>query len=226
MTMVTTSGEREAILPMISDCACAEKPRPPCSFEMSMPRKPRDLTKSQILSGISRCAWRTCQSSIMPHSSSVGPSRKACSSGVRTMGAMERSLSQSGVPENSSASKPTVPASSACCLGVGDLRQRAFDELEDGRADVVAANGGNGERRKRHDEQPQQEAEDARVPVHGVASARSARRRRARRPKPRAAPCTYRARGCRPAARRKTGARPCSYASTVVHWARFRRATT
>ncbi len=30
------------------------------------------------------------------------------------MGAMERSLSQSGVPENSSASKPTVPASSAC----------------------------------------------------------------------------------------------------------------
>ena len=30
------------------------------------------------------------------------------------MGAMERSLSQSGVPENSSASKPTVPASNAC----------------------------------------------------------------------------------------------------------------
>ena len=37
-------------------------------------------------------------------------------------------------------------------LGVGDLRQRAFDELEDGGADVVAADGGDGEHRKRHHE--------------------------------------------------------------------------
>ena len=40
MTMVTPSGLREEILPRTSDCACAEKPRPPCSLEMSMPRKP------------------------------------------------------------------------------------------------------------------------------------------------------------------------------------------
>ena len=112
--MVTTSGEREAILPMISDCACAENPKPPCSLEMSMPRKPCFLTKSQISSGTSHSVWRTCQPSMMRHSSSVGPSRKACSSGVSTMGAMDLSLSQSGSPENSSASKPTVPASSAC----------------------------------------------------------------------------------------------------------------
>ena len=44
MTMTTPSGLREEILPSTSDCACAEKPKPPCSFEMSMPRKPWSRT--------------------------------------------------------------------------------------------------------------------------------------------------------------------------------------
>ena len=80
-----------------------------------MPRKPFFLTKSQIGSGISRWSWRIFQSSTMRHSSAVGPSRNAFSSAVSVIGGTARSFSQSGVPENSSASKPMVPALSASC---------------------------------------------------------------------------------------------------------------
>ena len=113
MTMVTASGLREAILPRIRDCAWAENPNPPCFFEMSMPRKPCSATRDQILSGISRRSWRISQSSRLRQSSSVGPSRKARSSSVSVIGATDLSFDQSGSPEKSSASHPTVPASSA-----------------------------------------------------------------------------------------------------------------
>ena len=115
MTIVDTSGERDAILPRISDWAWAEKPSPPCSFEISIPRNPCRFTNVQISPGISFSLKRMCQSSIIRHNSSVGPSRNACSSRVSTIGGTDLSLAQSGLPENSSASKPTVPASSACC---------------------------------------------------------------------------------------------------------------
>ena len=101
--------------PRTMDCAWAEKPKPPCSLEMSMPRKPCFLTKSQISAGTSLSLCRMVQSLTIRQSSLVGPSRKAFSSSVRVMGGTERSLSQSGWPENSSASKPMVPAFRASC---------------------------------------------------------------------------------------------------------------
>ncbi len=52
MTMVTPSGLRDEILPRISDCAWAEKPRPPWAREISMPRKPCSRTKRHTSSGM------------------------------------------------------------------------------------------------------------------------------------------------------------------------------
>ena len=80
-----------------------------------MPRNPCFLTKSQTSSGISLSLWRMVQSLTMRQSSLVGPSRNAFSSSVSVMGGTARSFSQSGWPENSSASKPMVPAFSASC---------------------------------------------------------------------------------------------------------------
>ena len=59
--------------------------------------------------------WRISQSLSIRQSSLQGPSRNAFSSSVSVMGGTARSFSQSGVPENSSASKPMVPALSASC---------------------------------------------------------------------------------------------------------------
>jgi hypothetical protein len=115
MTMTQASGEREPMRPSTSDCACGEKPSPPCSLEMSIPRKPCFLTKLQTSGGTSRSLWRISQSLSIRQSSLQGPSRNAFSSSVSVMGGTERSFSQSGVPENSSASKPMVPALSASC---------------------------------------------------------------------------------------------------------------
>ena len=53
------------------------------------------------------------QSSVIRHSSSQGPSRKACSSAVSSGFGSLSNWSQSGLPENSWPSKPTVPDSSA-----------------------------------------------------------------------------------------------------------------
>ena len=52
-------------------------------------------------------------SSVIRHSVSQGPSRKACSSAVSSGFGCDSSWFQSGLPENSSPSKPTVPDSSA-----------------------------------------------------------------------------------------------------------------
>ena len=55
----------------------------------------------------------TCQSSTMAHNCSTGPSMNACSASERAGFSTEKSLFQSGFPENNSASHHTVPASMA-----------------------------------------------------------------------------------------------------------------
>ncbi len=168
MTMVTTSGEREAILPMISDCAWAEKPRPPCSLEMSMPRKPRDLTKSQISVGdlpplVAHLPVVDLRAQFL---------RRAVEEGLLLRRENDGRDGAQLVPVGRAGEQLGVEADGAglqrLCLGVGDLRQRAFDELEDrgrqrGAANARYRHGGEGD-----DEQPQQEAECAGLPVHGV----------------------------------------------------------
>ncbi len=98
-----------------AECASAENCRPPYCLGMIMPKKRFFLMKSQISGGRSASSWVICQSSIIPQSSSTGPSRKACSSTLSSGRGCRSSSCQSGLPENSSPSKPTVPASSAVC---------------------------------------------------------------------------------------------------------------
>ena len=81
---------------------------------------------------------------------------------------MERSLSQSGVPENSSASKPTVPASSACASVSETFGSVPLTNLKTGADSAARRTPGIGEGGEGDDEQPQQEAEEARMSVHGL----------------------------------------------------------
>jgi hypothetical protein len=62
--------------------ASAEKPRPPYSFGMIMPKNLFFLMKSHSSGGRSAWTWVISQSLVIRHSSSTGPSRKACSSAV------------------------------------------------------------------------------------------------------------------------------------------------
>src|SRR3954471_18074795 len=78
-----------------------------------MPKNLLRLMKSQASGGRSRHSQLIFQSSSMAQSSSTGPLRNACSSGVSVAGAMASSLDQSGLPVNRSASHQTSPASSA-----------------------------------------------------------------------------------------------------------------
>ena len=95
--------------------ASAEKPRPPYSFGMIIAKNLRSLRNRQISGGMSSSSCVICQSSSSRQSSSVGPSRNACSSGVSRGAGRLRSLRQSGIPENSSPSHQMPPASSASC---------------------------------------------------------------------------------------------------------------
>ena len=88
-------------LRITAECAAAEKPSPPYSLGMIMPRKPFALMKSQISSGI-RCSSKLIrQSSAIRQSVSPGPSRKACSSADSRACGVASSARQSGSPENS-----------------------------------------------------------------------------------------------------------------------------
>ena len=71
--------------------------------------------KLQISGGRSARTWVMSQSLVIAQTSSTGPSRKACSSAVSSGLGWSISDFQFGMPENSSPSKPTVPASSAVC---------------------------------------------------------------------------------------------------------------
>ena len=70
---------------------------------------------SHTCGGRSASLWFTSHSSTMRHTSSHGPSRKACSSGVNCACGKLCSLCQSGLPLKISPSHHTVPASMASC---------------------------------------------------------------------------------------------------------------
>src|SRR6267378_7918647 len=80
---------------------------------MIMPKNFLALMKDHASGGRSRHSQLILQSSSMPQSSSTGPVRKACSSGVSVAGAVASSFDQSGLPVKRSASHQTSPASSA-----------------------------------------------------------------------------------------------------------------
>src|ERR1700732_215705 len=80
---------------------------------MIMPKNLPRLIKAQASGGRSRHSQLIFQSSSMTQSSSTGPLRKACSSGVSVAGALASSFDQSGLPVKRSASHQTSPASSA-----------------------------------------------------------------------------------------------------------------
>src|SRR3979490_2953098 len=80
---------------------------------MIMPKNFRRLMKSQTSGGRSRNSQLIFQSSSIAQSSSTGPLRKACSSGVRAAGGWLSSFAQAGLRVKRSASHQTSPASSA-----------------------------------------------------------------------------------------------------------------
>ena len=81
-----------------------------------------DLTASSYAGGFIVTAGDPYQWQV-EQTVAAGPSRNACSSAVSVTLRMPSNLSQRGLPENSSASQPTVPASSASC-SVRDTRGR------------------------------------------------------------------------------------------------------
>ncbi|MCY3729983.1 MAG: hypothetical protein OXF98_01460 [Rhodospirillaceae bacterium] len=104
---------REAIFASTMELASGENPRPPYAFGMIIEKKPCCLMNVHTCSGRSSSSWVISQSSSSRQSSSVGPSRNACSSSVSAGGGSAASVSQSGMPENSCPSHHTLPASSA-----------------------------------------------------------------------------------------------------------------
>ena len=112
MTVTDRTVERVESRAITAEWPMAEKPLPPYFFGMIRPKKPWSFRNCQT-SGDRSPAWLTSQSVTMPQTSSTGPSRKACSSSVRSLGLKAKSRSQSGLPEKSSPSHQTVPASRA-----------------------------------------------------------------------------------------------------------------
>ena len=100
---------------MTCECANAEKPSPPYSFGMIIPRNPCSLINCHSASGRSFSSWVISQSSHNRHNSSTGPSRNSCSSWFNRGCGVASSFSHAGFPLNSSPSHQTVPASSASC---------------------------------------------------------------------------------------------------------------
>jgi hypothetical protein len=95
--------------------ASGENSRPPYSFGMIIAKNFSSFKNCHTFGGMSASSCVICHSSSSPHSSSVGPSRNACSSAVSVGGGRFLSRRQSGMPVNSSPSHHTLPASSASC---------------------------------------------------------------------------------------------------------------
>ena len=116
MTMMQASGEREPMRPSTSDCACAREAEAAVLLGDEHAEEAVLLDEAPDLGG--DLAVVVADLPVVDHPAelvAVGPSRNAFSSSVSVMGGTARSFSQSGVPENSSASKPMVPALSASC---------------------------------------------------------------------------------------------------------------
>src|SRR5262249_768043 len=110
------------------------------------------LRKSHTSPGRSRKSQVMRHSSSMRQNSSTGPSRNACSSSDSVAGGTARSLAQSGLPLNRSASHHTSPASiasrsvsesvgSTCCaqrkIGLEIRSRRSESALIEASARVV-----------------------------------------------------------------------------------------
>ena len=124
-----------------------------------MPRKPRFLINSQTWGGRSFNSWVISQSSHMRQSSSTGPSRNACSSGLNRGFGIASNLFQSGLPLKSSPSHQTVPASSASCSVCEICGNALRNQCNKGSLISARRNGGTLSARGRHQEQgphPQQ----------------------------------------------------------------------
>ncbi len=119
-------AETEASFMITREWAKAEKPRPPYSFGMIIPKNLFFFRNSQISGARSARTWVVSQSLVIPQTSSTGPSMKACSSAVSIGLGWDSSMFQRGRPENSSPSKPTVPASSAT-FSVSESGGRIFE---------------------------------------------------------------------------------------------------
>ena len=87
MTVTAAVSERVESLRTTSECAYGEKPSPPYSLGMIMPKNFWRLMKSQASGGRSRHSQLIFQSSSIAQSSSTGPLRKAFSSAVSVAGA-------------------------------------------------------------------------------------------------------------------------------------------
>ena len=114
MTVIPSALDALDTFDTMAELADGLKPWPPYSVGMMRPKKRSSLSFCQTLSGSSR-RCHTSQSSVMRHTSSTGPSMNACSAGVRSGYGCARMRLVSGLPENSSPSTQTVPASMASC---------------------------------------------------------------------------------------------------------------
>ena len=125
---------REAILVSTMEVASGEKPSPPYWLGIAIEKKPCFLMKFHTLGGMSRSSCVICQSSSIWQSFSVGPSRKACSSSVKFGAGRLFNNPHCGIPEKSSPSHQTLPASSASCsvldMGGSILRKNNRMRLE------------------------------------------------------------------------------------------------
>src|SRR5712672_405621 len=117
ITVTAAVTERVEILRTTSECAYGEKPSPPYSFGMIMPKNFSRLMKSQTSSGRSRNSQLIFHSSSIAQSASTWPLRNACSSAVSVAG-LER-----------------------LALGIRHRRQHRAGPGEDRLGDDIAAKG-------------------------------------------------------------------------------------
>src|SRR5690606_36919551 len=112
-TVELTTAEIDASSWITLWLASAEKPRPPYSLGTIMPKNLLVLMNSHISGGRAARTWVMSQSLVIAQTCSHGPSRNACSSADSLGAGWSSNTLQSGLPENNSPSKPTVPASNA-----------------------------------------------------------------------------------------------------------------
>ena len=169
MTVTAPATLRLAIRVITALWAAAEKPSPPYSPGMIMPKKPCYFMKSQTAGGRSPFRWAS-QSSIIRQSSTTGPSRKARSSGFRARGSKPTSFGPARASREEIAVPPHRARLQGELFGVADPGEIAGHEAHQGRGHEALAEGGDaeedrhGHEDRRHD--PEQERKVAAHPPH------------------------------------------------------------
>ena len=139
MTVTAAVPLRVEILVTISECAKAEKPRPPYDFGMMMPRKPLSRMNFHTSGGRSMRSWVMSHSSSIPQSSSTGPSTKACSSAVSFAPGIGEHLLPVGLAGEEVRVPPDAAGVERLLLGLRDLRQHLLVDAEEGRVTTARA---------------------------------------------------------------------------------------